>query len=64
MTVGLAMKEPEELKNQVCPECGSTNLGHHGYVLTKKWGKRPRLKCKRCASTFYKKQEVRVNEGI
>ncbi|KKL19983.1 hypothetical protein LCGC14_2460030 [marine sediment metagenome] len=58
MVVELATKEPEEPRKQRCPECGSTNLEQHGCVLTKKWGKRARRKCKVCASTFYEKMEV------
>lgn len=49
------MIDEEEL--QVCPRCGSTDTNKHSFVLTKKYGKRRRRKCKRCASVFYEKME-------
>ncbi len=40
-------------KNYTCPECQSTETVGAGKYLTKKWGYRPRRKCKKCAHTFY-----------
>lgn len=49
------MTANEALKQQHCPDCGSSETVRHGYNLTKKWGNRARRKCKRCATTFYEK---------
>jgi len=36
-----------------CPECGSEDTIKAGSMLTKRWGRRPRRKCNKCATTFY-----------
>ena len=46
-------EENKEKQNPKCPECGSKNIIGGGWMLTKKWGRRHRLKCNACASTFY-----------
>ncbi len=41
------------VREYICPQCGSDESVGAGSYLTKKWGNRPRRKCKRCATTFY-----------
>ena len=49
------------VKGYKCPKCGDDYIVRHGFVVTKT-GKRQRLKCWRCGSTFYKDKQVEGSE--
>lgn len=40
-----------------CPKCGAEYIVKHGFVVTKV-GKRQRLKCWSCGSTFYQDKQL------
>jgi len=48
--------EPDTLH---CPECGSGDIVRHGYTVTKKFGRRQRFFCNKCAHTFNKDEVVK-----